>query len=150
MLLWISFAVLTAVVLAAVLRPLWSPVASELGADATEVYRDQLAELDLELERKVIAPEEAEAARTEIARRLLAAADRPKIDAGGDRKGEITSISSRLFLPLAAAIPAACPGRPRNPPHVGSAVARATKQLCCGPAFCYARRGTAARLCPHA
>jgi cytochrome c-type biogenesis protein CcmH len=37
------------------------------------VYRDQLQEVDRDLERGVIAPAEAEAARTEIARRLIRA-----------------------------------------------------------------------------
>jgi cytochrome c-type biogenesis protein CcmH len=36
------------------------------------VYRDQLAELDRDLERGILAPDQAEAARTEIARRMLA------------------------------------------------------------------------------
>ena len=38
-----------------------------------KVYRDQLKEVDRDLERGVIAPEDAERTRTEISRRILAA-----------------------------------------------------------------------------
>ncbi len=40
-----------------------------------EVYRDQLKEVERDLERGVLRPEEADALKTEISRRLLAAAD---------------------------------------------------------------------------
>ncbi len=43
------------------------------GAEDLAVYRDQMAELERDLGRGVIAPGEAEQARTEIARRILAA-----------------------------------------------------------------------------
>ncbi len=43
------------------------------GAEDLGVYRDQMAELERDLGRGVIAPGEAERARTEIARRILAA-----------------------------------------------------------------------------
>ncbi len=43
------------------------------GAEDLGVYRDQMAELERDLGRGVIAPGEAEQARTEIARRILAA-----------------------------------------------------------------------------
>ncbi len=52
------------------------------GGHDMAVYRDQLSELDADLERGLISDQEAEAARIEIERRLLAA-DR---DAGHDRK----------------------------------------------------------------
>ena len=74
MLLWIILACLTAFVLFVLLRPL-------LGAgqaDAREafnaaVYRDQLGEIDADRARGLIGESEAEAARLEIARRLLQA-----------------------------------------------------------------------------
>lgn len=72
MLLWLGFAVLSAVVLAFVLRPLWSASAGGADADAAAVFRDQLAEVAADLERGLIEPAEAAAARNEIARRLLA------------------------------------------------------------------------------
>ena len=73
MLLWLGCAVLSAAVLAALLRPLWTaaPVGREPLVNA--VYRDQITEIDAEVDRGLLAPEEAEAARAEIGRRLLAA-----------------------------------------------------------------------------
>lgn len=75
MLLWVIFAALTALVLYALLRPLVAKPASDESRadfDAT-VYRDQLGEVESDRERGLIAPADAEAARVEIARRLLAA-----------------------------------------------------------------------------
>ena len=75
MLLWIIFAVMTALATLTVLAPISRAMRSG-AAQASEpadvsVYRDQLSELERDLARGVIAPSEAEAARTEIARRLL-------------------------------------------------------------------------------
>jgi cytochrome c-type biogenesis protein CcmH len=66
---------LTAATLALLLRPLLKGGAtSRPRADYdAEVYRDQLSELDRDIARGLVEPEQAEAARAEIARRLLAA-----------------------------------------------------------------------------
>ncbi|HUT47777.1 MAG TPA: c-type cytochrome biogenesis protein CcmI [Alphaproteobacteria bacterium] len=67
--------VLTAATLALLLRPLIAGVAAtrpRADYDA-EIYRDQLAELDRDMARGVVEPDQAKAARAEIARRLLAA-----------------------------------------------------------------------------
>jgi cytochrome c-type biogenesis protein CcmH len=77
MVLWLGLAVMTAAVLAVVLRPLMQPArasAASTSADAA-VYRDQLRELESERSRGLIADAEADAARVEIARRLLASAE---------------------------------------------------------------------------
>jgi cytochrome c-type biogenesis protein CcmH len=73
-LLWVIFAVLTALVLYVVLRPLTSSSASEESRAAfnATVYRDQLGEVESDRERGLIGAGDAEAARIEIARRLLA------------------------------------------------------------------------------
>ncbi|MGI9482362.1 MAG: c-type cytochrome biogenesis protein CcmI [Hyphomicrobiales bacterium] len=74
--LWIAFAVLTALALAAVLKPLLRAAsASRPDEDSPElaIYRDQLSEVERDVERGVVGSDEAEAARTEISRRLLAA-----------------------------------------------------------------------------
>jgi len=75
MTLWIVMAVLAAAVSLTVLVPLFRSGAGSRGMADQEmsVYRDQLGELERDLERGVIAPAEAEAARTEIARRLIRA-----------------------------------------------------------------------------
>ena len=74
MLLWVIFAVLTALVLYVLLRPLASGSASEESRAAfnATVYRDQLGEVESDRDRGLIGPSDAEAARIEIARRLLA------------------------------------------------------------------------------
>lgn len=78
MILWISFAVVAAAVIAVLVRPLLSEQfgdpASAQEADLA-VYRDQLAEIDADRERGLIDATEAESARTELARRLLQRAE---------------------------------------------------------------------------
>ena len=70
MLLWVIFALMTSVVLIAVLAPLSRPAtrADDAGAGALEVYRDQLAEVEAERARGLVETAEADAA----ARRDLA------------------------------------------------------------------------------
>ena len=74
MLFWIVAGTLAALVAALLARPLLARAPSDAPASPDQaIYRDQLAEVDRDLRRKVIAPQEAERARVEIARRLLAA-----------------------------------------------------------------------------
>lgn len=76
MLFWTILAAMTALAALAVLWPL-SRAPRLLAAESEAgiaVYRDQLAEIDRDRARGVLAASEAEATRTEIARRLLAAA----------------------------------------------------------------------------
>ncbi len=75
MTLWLLAGGLTLLVLALLLAPLLkprAPSARRLDYDL-EVYRDQLAELERDAARGLIAPAEATAARLEIQRRILAA-----------------------------------------------------------------------------
>jgi cytochrome c-type biogenesis protein CcmH len=73
---WIVFAAMIAVVLAMLLVPLLRarPVAEARAEHDLAVYRDQLAEIDRDLERGVLTADQADAARTEIQRRLLGVA----------------------------------------------------------------------------
>lgn len=76
---WLAAAVLTAVVTIALLRPLLWRRHLDSGVDhhdahSVAVYQDQLADLERERERGTIAAAEADAARSEIGRRLLSAA----------------------------------------------------------------------------
>jgi cytochrome c-type biogenesis protein CcmH len=76
MLLWISFAVLTALVLMALLSPLRSRAQSGDAKRASfdlAVYRDQLSELERDQKAGLIPDTEADAARNEVSRRILAA-----------------------------------------------------------------------------
>ena len=75
MTLWFLFALMTAAAIFAVLWPLGRAARpSNDGSEAT-VYRDQLSEIERDLAAGLIGPAEAEAARVEIGRRLLAADD---------------------------------------------------------------------------
>ena len=98
MVLWLIFAVLTAASLIAVLWPVWRERGqdAERGAYDSAIYRDQLTEIDSDLERGLIGEREAEAAKTEISRRLLEAA----APDGGD--AEQTGTSARSSVPMAA------------------------------------------------
>lgn len=86
MLLWVVFAAVSAVVVLAVVSPLMRRAEGAAArAPELEVFRDQLKEIDDELGRGVIGEDDAEAARIEVSRRLIAAAERreAKADAAG-------------------------------------------------------------------
>lgn len=77
MIIWIAFAALTVATLSILLAPLFTARAggaSRADYDLT-VYKDQLTEVEREVERGVLSPDQAEAARTEIQRRILAAGE---------------------------------------------------------------------------
>ncbi|PJI92235.1 cytochrome c-type biogenesis protein CcmH [Yoonia maricola] len=73
MMFWLVCAVMTLAVTAVMVTPLLRP--KEMGDDNPDIaiYRAQLAEIDRDLERELLATDEAKRARTEVARRLLAA-----------------------------------------------------------------------------
>ncbi|MGV1015608.1 MAG: c-type cytochrome biogenesis protein CcmI, partial [Methyloceanibacter sp.] len=105
MLLWIILACLTALVLFALLRPLAARRSEDPAREAFDaaVYRDQLEEIESDRVRGLIGEAEAEAARLEIARRLLAA-DAKQDDAGNAKSSfpaRAAIISMAVMLPLA-------------------------------------------------
>lgn len=102
MLLWVIFALMTSVVLIAVLGPLSRPAtrADDAGTGALEVYRDQLAEVEAERARGLVETAEAEAARVEISRRLLASAATP----GGGAGAAAQMPEHRASLAVTAAV----------------------------------------------
>ena len=75
MTLWFVFALMTAAAIFAVLWPLSRGSRPQHDGSEAAVYGDQLAEIDRDVSAGLINPPEAEAARVEISRRLLAAAD---------------------------------------------------------------------------
>src|SRR5476649_1271298 len=74
MTLWFVFALMTAAAIFAVLWPLSRRGADSGGSDIA-VYRDQLYEITRDRSAGLIGEAEAEAAKVEVSRRLLAAAD---------------------------------------------------------------------------
>jgi cytochrome c-type biogenesis protein CcmH len=78
MMLWVVFAGMTAAAIFAVLWPLGRGGAARRSGSDLEVYRDQIAELTRDRDAGLIADADAEAARVEVSRRLLAAAEQPQ------------------------------------------------------------------------
>ncbi|HEX9646083.1 MAG TPA: c-type cytochrome biogenesis protein CcmI [Alphaproteobacteria bacterium] len=82
-----------------------------------QIYRDQLAELDNDLDRGVVSPEQAQAARTEIERRVLALGTAP--DRGparaGRRTGGVTAGALAIAVPALTALIYALVGTPGAP-----------------------------------
>jgi len=119
-LLWVILAGLTAIVLFFVLRPLAGGGASAPVREAFDaaVYRDQLQEIESDRARELIGDAEAEAARLEVARRLLAA-DSKMADSDAAPKGSKPAwaalIGIALALPLAAVSLYLLYGSPRLP-----------------------------------
>lgn len=74
MTLWFVFALMTVAAIFAVLLPLGRNGRAQAQGSEVAVYKDQLAEIERDLAAGLIAAPEAEAARVEISRRLLAAA----------------------------------------------------------------------------
>lgn len=74
MVFWIIAAGLALVAAATLVAPLWRGTGAPMQArNDMAVYRDQLAEVDRDIARGVLAEDEAARTRTEVARRLLAA-----------------------------------------------------------------------------
>jgi cytochrome c-type biogenesis protein CcmH len=102
--LWFVFALMTAAAVFAVLWPLGRRSTLQTGGTEAAVYRDQLAEVDRDLAGGLIGASEAEAARVEISRRLLAASDHQRdVPAPPDaRLRRIAAVIALVGLPLAA------------------------------------------------
>ncbi|MBX9828788.1 MAG: c-type cytochrome biogenesis protein CcmI [Xanthobacteraceae bacterium] len=104
MTLWFVMALMTAAAIFAVLWPLSRRAPLPAGSDVA-VYRDQLDEIGRDRAAGLIGEAEAEAARLEVSRRLLAAADvsasAPQQSAGWRRRA--VALVALLLLPLGAA-----------------------------------------------
>ncbi len=103
MLLWIIFACLTAAVAALLILPLArgaEPVADSAEGEAA-VYRDQLRELERDKGLGLIGDEEAEYARAEIGRRLIATADKDANAAASParRRASLVVLAVTVFVP---------------------------------------------------
>lgn len=108
MTLWLILALMTAAAIFAVLWPLSRHGGTGRSGSDLAVYRDQLAEIDRDLAAGLIAGQEAEAARVEVSRRLLAAADQAQPapampQATALRRRRMTSLVALVLLPLGAA-----------------------------------------------
>lgn len=103
MVFWIIVAVMTATVAALLLLPLLRAAGpgAVAGQHDAEVYRDQLEELKRDVRNGLIAPDEAELARAEIARRLLAAsakAERKTAPVGMSSAGKANRLAQAAVI----------------------------------------------------
>jgi cytochrome c-type biogenesis protein CcmH len=119
MLFWILVSVLTAAVAVALLLPLLrADTRTEIPqSHDVEVYRDQLAELQRDAANGLISGDEAEFARAEVARRLLAASDAVKVavPVSTRRVNRIAQAAVIALLPLVGLCLYLATGRPDMP-----------------------------------
>jgi cytochrome c-type biogenesis protein CcmH len=101
---WVLIALLTAAAIFAVLLPLGrAPRASEPAAHARLVYRDQLDELERDKAEGRVSAAEAEAARAEIARRLIALEAEPEAsvaESGSRATRRAVSVAALAGIPI--------------------------------------------------
>ena len=103
MILWVIFALMTAAAIFAVVWPLGRASRASAGGSDLAVYKHQLKEIDSDRACGLIGEAEAEAARLEISRRLLAAADAPS-GASAAATGSLRSERRRLAAVAALAV----------------------------------------------
>ena len=121
MIFWILLALMTGVAALSVLVPLARAGRSQaetVGSADEAVYREQLAAIESELERGLIDPEAAEAARTETARRLLAAHEKNESRQKGSSSGfrlKAAQVFALAALPLISLATYFALGSPEEP-----------------------------------
>ncbi len=105
MLFWIVVAAMALLVAGLLARPLLDGGGTAAAPAPTDqaVYRDQLAEVDRDVARGVLNPEDAERARAEIARRLIAA-DRAGAPPMDDAPTRLSGLGAALAALLALAL----------------------------------------------
>ena len=119
MTLWLTFALMTAAAIFAVLWPLGRRTAA-LGGSDIAVYRDQLDEIARDRAAGLIGEAESEAAKVEVSRRLIAAADAAEADKPvSDRsplwRRRATAIAGLVLLPIGATVLYLVLGSPQLP-----------------------------------
>ncbi len=120
MLFWIVIAVLTVAAVVALLLPLLkgAATASERSAGEAAVYRDQLAEIERDRASGLISAEDADYARAEVGRRLLAVAGEAEDCPGKARKNPLAEAFVIVALPavgLGLYLLTGSPGTPAAP-----------------------------------
>lgn len=117
---WAAALVLSLLTIAAILWPLLRQRSSDAsrGEGAMAIFKDQLAEIDRDLARGLIAQDEANAATAEVKKRMVSIA-KSKDDAGGMRAGSVKSVAAvSLLIPLLALatyLQIGSPGAPSMP-----------------------------------
>ncbi len=135
MIFWTAVAGAAIIVILLVLRPLLRGATEQEGEHTPEVdiYKDQLAEVEQDIVRGVISERDAEAAKTEIARRLLAAAEdqesgSSKTEGSGMAGAAVIGVGA-IALSLAAYAYMGSPNLPDQPKSARAAQAEANPDL---------------------
>jgi cytochrome c-type biogenesis protein CcmH len=119
MILWLVFALMTAAAVFAVLWPLARGREIQSGSEL-EVYRDQLDEIDRDRAAGLIGEAEAQAARVEVSRRLIAAADAAEFNRPGPagsplRRRRVMAATALILVPAGAIVLYLALGSPQMP-----------------------------------
>src|SRR5215213_8298096 len=119
MTLWFVFALMTAAAILAVLWPLRRRQREQRAGSDLAVYRDQLDEIARDRTAGLIGEAEAEAARVEVSRRLIAAADaaKPEASSGGGEsfRRRAAAVLVLIALPVISAALYLMLGSPQLP-----------------------------------
>ncbi|MGJ0394381.1 MAG: c-type cytochrome biogenesis protein CcmI [Methylocystis sp.] len=103
---WLVFALLTGAAVMAVLLPLaMRGAARDAGAADIAFFEEQIAEIEREGAEGRLDPAEAEAARTEAARRLLRAEAAPRTKTQGSRKTALAAALAAIVIVPAISLP---------------------------------------------
>ncbi|MGI3903766.1 MAG: c-type cytochrome biogenesis protein CcmI [Janthinobacterium lividum] len=113
---WFAFALMTVAAVLCVTWPLLRPRPDPVeGASDVAFYRQQLAELDSDVDRGVLYPVDIEATRIELGRRLIGAAERSgSRPAVGRRRMGTAAVATGVVLATAAGLYATV-GHPNQP-----------------------------------
>lgn len=132
MVLWLVFALMTAAAIFAVLWPLSRRAPLRRGSDIV-VYRDQLGEVARDRDAGLIGEAEADAARVEVSRRLIAAAgaaelEKPASDTSSLWRRRATAIAALVLMPIGAFLLYLTLGSPQLPGEPLAARTRAPNE----------------------
>jgi cytochrome c-type biogenesis protein CcmH len=132
MMLWLILALMTIAALGAVVWPLVRARGMAAAGSDLAVYRDQLEEIERDRSENRIAPDEAEAARVEVSRRLLAAASAASATPPGagtsDRRRFAAVAVAGVVIPLIAVALYGVLGSPELPGQPFAARARNSEE----------------------
>lgn len=120
MVLWSVFGLMTAAAIFAVLWPLSRRDAAGAGGSDIAVYRDQLDEIARDRTAGLIGEAEAEAAKVEVSRRLIAAGEAAKADTPPGQapalwRRRATAVAALVLVPIGAAALYVSLGSPQMP-----------------------------------
>ena len=114
--LWLVLSLMTAAAVLCVAWPLLRPRReAAVGTDDVRFYRDQIRELDADVERGLLRPTDVESTRAELGRRLLTSADRPRSPVSPVRRRRLAAALAGVGIVVVAGGLYGLVGRPGLP-----------------------------------